>query len=74
MLLFEHTLVIILPEGAKEFCGAVQRSRIEAGKTLPQLGNRLKIDKQRTANHPMLPHQVFGRRDFRLFLVALCRR
>jgi hypothetical protein len=66
-------LVIILDKFANGLCGIRQwlRRQIFIRVNAPQ---RFPVNKQDTLQHAMLPHQVFRRRHFLMFLFFLFRK
>jgi hypothetical protein len=67
MLLFQHLLVIVLAEVAKQHTRAIERAGIQRRSVVPDLRDAFGVHEQRTAQHAMLAHQVFGGSDLWLF-------
>src|SRR5262249_54942316 len=76
--LLEFLLVILLSEGAKELCSFLQRIGRNRSGRQAEFCCGLAVDDQRTPQHSVLSHQVFGCSDLAsclfLFLLALLRR
>jgi hypothetical protein len=66
VLLFQHLLVIVLAEIAKQDSSAVQRAGIQRAGVGSYFGNALRVHQQCATKHAVLAHQVFGCRDLRL--------
>jgi hypothetical protein len=72
VLLFQHSFVVILAEGAEQLCRLPQCGWIDAGRILPQPGHSLEINQQGSSDHSVLTHEVFRHRDLWFLFRFLC--